>query len=997
MTDQPRRGPEYRHCQQPAVAVLVSAFGYEHRDGLSADFEAERSSESEVILTDRLTRKLREINGGITDDGIRQAVDALKLPVATGLLEANEKLYALLSRWVTVEEIDRGRPVGRSVRYIDFDNPERNEFLVVEEFKVKGPRNSRRLDLVVFINGIPAAVIECKDPADKHGMEHAVRDLLLYQDRVEGVPRLFHTVQLCVGMKKADAQYGTIETPLRRYARWKSTYPASKAEVTEQIGSEPTTQDILLSGMFRKGNLLDLIRNFIVFDRAGGRVVKKVARYQQFEAVNEAMRRILDRQSQTPMRDRGGVVWHTQGSGKSLTMLWLGVKLRRTPTLGNPTLMVVTDRRDLDRQITETFVNCGFENPQRAKRVRHLRQLLNGPPGQTIMTTVQKFRDEVDIRRGSMHPVLSDHDNIFVLVDEAHRSEYGLFNAHLRQALPNACLLAFTGTPISRTTSEFGSYIHKYTMPQSVTDEATVPILYESRLPELAVWGKQLDPIFEAQFRHLTEEQREALKKQEITERKVALAQNRVERIAFDIAEHYRQNFEPDGFKAQVVASSQEAAARYYAELSAYLPDRVALLISEPSAKDSKLHRVREPFKDEAEIISQFTKGSANQLAIIVVVDKYLTGFDAPIERVMYLDKPLRDHGLLQAIARVNRPLPERDKTWGLIVDYWGVSKFLDKALASFDDEIDAQEVLQQRDDDEAYEDLRQKRKEVFGCFPDGLSRDDMEPWVLALEEDDDRAMFLERYRAFYTAIERLLPDPRALKFLGDFAWLRRIRRELVAQYSEEDLIVADSSEKVRRLIDDHIRTEDIRVLLEPVEILSEKFEQEMEKLHSDRAKASRMEHAVSREITMKMHEDPAFYESIRDRLERIIAERKQKRIDDAKEYQLLMALRGNMKEERGETAESLGLSPKAFAFYGLLMRSSGDDGVPEEELRSLSQEILSGLEEQAVIDWVHKEEIQREMRRIVKRRLRLSNWPVDQLEETTTEIMDLARVRLTR
>lgn len=475
------QGAEYWDVQLPAAELLAGALGYVRADGASV--AEERASESEVLLTGRLARKLREINEGLSEYGVKQAIEAIRTPMATGFLEANEKLHRILSRWCPVEEMVNGQPVGRSVRYIDFDTPENNEFLVVEEFTVKGPFRSRRMDLTIFVNGIPVAVIECKEPGDPHGVEHAVDDLLAYQDRVKGVPRLFHTVQFCMATKKVDARYGTVTTPLNHYSQWKSVYPMTLDELREKLGRIPTPQDVMLAGLLSKANLLEHIRTFVAFDREGGRVVKKIARYQQYEAVNLAVKRIIDPADDRPRNERGGIVWHTQGSGKSLTMLWLAVKLRRAKVLDNPTLLIVTDRRDLDRQITDTFINCGFENPVRAERVRHLRRLLDGAPGQTLMTTVQKFRDEVDLQRGSRHPVLSTNDNIIVLIDEAHRSEYGLFNAHLRRALPNACLLAFTGTPITKTAQKFGSYIHKYTMPQSVADGATVPILYESRLP----------------------------------------------------------------------------------------------------------------------------------------------------------------------------------------------------------------------------------------------------------------------------------------------------------------------------------------------------------------------------------------------------------------------------------------------------------------------------------------------------------------------------------
>ena len=432
MTARSSHGPEYWEVQRPAFELLRDFFKYEYAHG--DDIKAERDSEAKVILEGRLARKLKEINDGLSDSGVRQAIEALRQPVAMGLMEANEKCQRLLSRWVTVEEQVKGQAIGRSVRYIDYENPQNNEFLVVEEFYVKGTRYNRRADLVIFVNGIPAVVIECKEPGDPHGIAKAVSDLEVYQDREKGVPQLFHTAQLCMVMKKTDARYGTIETPMDRYSQWKTPYPLSLDEYKDRLGRIPTAQDVLLVGLLAKENLLEMIRTFAVFDRQGGRTVKKITRYQQFEAVNRAIERIADEKSKLPNKERGGVIWHTQGSGKSLTMLWLAVKLRRLKETKNPTILIVTDRRDLDKQITETFVNCGFENPMRAAKIKHLRRLLAGLPGQTVMTTVQKFQDDVDIVKGSTHPVLSKDENIFVLVDEAHRTEYGLFAAHLRRA-----------------------------------------------------------------------------------------------------------------------------------------------------------------------------------------------------------------------------------------------------------------------------------------------------------------------------------------------------------------------------------------------------------------------------------------------------------------------------------------------------------------------------------------------------------------------------------
>jgi type I restriction enzyme R subunit len=997
-----RTGPEYSDAQRPAIALLREVLGYAYADGQAAAFAAERESETEVLLLSRLARKLSEINPGLTEAGVKQAMAALQQPLAAGLLDANEACHRLLSRWVAVDETRGGKQASPSVHYIDFDEPANNEFLVVEEFTVRGPRTTRRLDLVLFVNGIPLVAIECKAPGDQHGIEHGVGDLLLYQDAENGVARLFHTVQLCLALKRNDARYGTVETPLSWYTEWKSVYPRSRFDLERELGRALTKQDVTLAGLLAKENLLDFVRNFVVFDRDGGKVVKKVARYPQFEAVNEAIRRVADPASSLHYRERSGVIWHTQGSGKSLTMLWLCLKLRRQKALGNPTLLVVTDRKELDAQITKKFRFCGFENPVRAARVSHLRKLLSGPGGQTVLTTVQKFLGKgqaVGKRLTSQHPVLSEADNLFVLVDEAHRSQYLWFAAHMRQALPNACFLAFTGTPLAKTRDRFGSYIHKYTMPQSVADEATVRILYESRLPELAIWGKRLDPLFEVTFAHLSEAQREKLKRHEITERRIAeAATDRTRMIAHDIASHYRTHFEPDGFKAQVAACSQRTAARYYEELDKCFPGRVALLISDPAKKDSDLWALKARFAEEREIVRQYRDEGVDTVAILVVADKYLTGFDAPIERVLYLDKPLREHSLLQAIARVNRPLPERDKRWGLVVDYWGVAGFLDRALAAFADDLAVDDVMHRRDDEAAYQTLRQRCADALALFPAGLERSLIEPWVLLLEPEDKRAIFLARYREFYRALEQLLPDPRALAFLADFAWLRRLRQEVAAHFQEEDTQLPDCHQRVRALIDQHVKGQEVTVLLPPVSIMSEEFAAEIAKLHSPRAKASRMEHAIRRTVTVRLDEDPVFYESLRERLERIIQERREQRIDDTEELRLLASLHEQMRQGRDEQAAAHGIPAAAYPIYGILAKNLEiADGAPEYGGRApaLATGILEALRHDAVLDWQDKEDVKREMRRNVKRLLRLSGIEGDQVETITTQIMDLARVRL--
>lgn len=998
--------PERPDSQDPAIALLRDVLSYTATTG--AELAPERETLANPWLEERLERSLLRVNPGLAESAARQAMNLLRQAAGPDLLETNERMHTLLSRWVTVEEASQSPgqpPLRRSVKFFDFDIPENNEFLVTEEFVVKGPQRERRFDVTIHVNGLPLVVMECKDPADPHALEKAAGDLLTYQRAESGAPRAFETVHFCLALARHQARFGTVGTELRHYAPWKSLRPFTQAQLRSLLGREPTEQDELLACLCHPKQLLDFLRGFAAFERRGGRLVKKLARYQQWEAVRDA----ADRATGSilgALRSRGGVIWHTQGSGKSLTMLWLALRLRRAPKLENPTLVIVTDRSDLDRQIASTFRNCGFENPVTATSVRHLSQLLKGPVGQTILTTIQKFEDDFT-SQGSrrMRGSLGDTHNVIVLIDEAHRTEYGVFNARLREALPDACFIAFTGTPIAKTLAKFGGYIHRYTMPQSVEDGATVPILYENRLPDLAVWGKRLNPVFDAELAHLTEEQREAVKKKEVTMRRVAEADDRIEMIAHDIVRHYRENFMADGFKGQVAAVSQKAAARYYHALERLMPGQVALLISEPPKGDEALWELKRTFANEAAIIEQFLNDPPEKLALIVVADKYLTGFDAPVERVLYLDKPLQEHNLLQAIARVNRPCPELNKEWGLVVDYWGVAGFLDRALESLHEDIDPGEVLVERLGDEAHSRLRAAHRDLKDCFPGSLTRKIIEPWLEAIEPADRRAIFLARYRDFYKALEQLLPDPRALEYLADLGWYRRIRKEAENVFCEADLAIPDCSARIRMLLDRHIRGEEIIPLLKPVDILGENFSKEIDKLQSPRAKAMRMEHAVRHTIRVKIHEDPVFFEGLSERLERIIAERKASRLDDVAEFRLMGELAREMRE-RNQQAGKQGVTPEELPFFHVLQKAlqqnaGGTNQLAESsetDIPKLTKVIFADLKEVAVIDWEKKEEVMRDMRRAIKRRLRMDySIPAETIEPLVVAIMELARVHLAR
>lgn len=843
-------------------------------------------------------------------------------------------------------------------------------------------------------------IIECKSPFVNEPVSEAMEQLIRYQElddqyKSQGAPKLFHSAQILIATCGQAARYATVGTPKRHWGEWKVPYPLTLDQLQMRVGTIPTPQDVLFFGALARANLLDLIRNFIVFEVEGAQSVKKLARYQQFIAVNKAVERITE--AKDPAM-RGGIVWHTQGSGKSLTMVFLAVKLRRLSETENPALLVVTDRTDLDRQIAGTFEHSGFPNPVRARSVRDLQKLLSKGNGQTIMTTVQKFQDIPN----SQQTALNDAKNVFVMVDEAHRSQYRSLAAKMRRALPNACFLGFTGTPIDKrdrsTLQTFGPYIHTYTIEQAVQDGATVPIYYEMRQTLDQVEGESLDAIFDRVFREYSEEERTAIKQRYATAEAIAGSPRRIERIGLDIIRHFEQHIHPNGFKAQVVACNRETAVTYKETLDRLGAPPSALIMSSSNSDPERLAKYRLSKEEQDKLIGRF-KDADDPLAILVVCDMLLTGFDAPVEQVMYLDSPLREHSLLQAIARVNRTADKKD--YGLVVDYWGVAEQLQDALNIFAPE-DVQGALRPKTDELPR--LESRHRTVLRFFQ-GVNRSDLEACLWVLEPEDTRAEFDLAFRRFAQSLDMVLPDPAALPYLDDLKWLGDIRNAARIRFRDERLDLSDCRAKVRALIEEHIQSLGVEQLLEPVSILAPEFDEEVAKLGSDEAKASAMEHAIRYEIHVRLDENPVFYLSLRERLEQIIEDRRLARIESAEQLKLLNGVLGEIRNVH-RTAQDIGLDDSGFAIYKLLESPGGDgemEASPESsepldvERRDLAQQIKSSIEELAVVDWVHKEEVQRLMRRAVKTHLRSAGYPKEQIEPLTARTMDVARVRLTR
>ena len=787
----------------------------------------------------------------------------------------------------------------------------------------------------------------------------------------------------------------------------------------DEFGVEPQGQTQLIVGLLAPATLLDILRDFVVFELDSGKLVKKLPRYQQYRAVKAAIKRITD--GKRP-EERGGVVWHTQGSGKSLTMLWLATKLRREPGLNNPTIVVVTDRTQLDRQISETFKRCGFPAPEQASSGSDLRRLLTSSTGRTVMTTIQKFGEVLAPPEGELD-TLNDADNIVVMVDEAHRTQYGQLGAKLSKALPNAVLVGFTGTPIDRsfrhsTMRRFGSLIDSYTIRQSVQDKATVEIMYEARLPDLAIHGADtLDKLFDALFSDETEEQKEQIKKRYSNRETVAGAERRIQMIALDIADHFKTKVRPNGFKAQVVAPNRLSAIKYAQFLNDFHV-RAYPIITTSSNDGNEFKAAMELNQDQ--VTSSF-KDPDGEPEVLVVVDMLLTGFDAPVEQVLYLDRGLQEHGLLQAVARVNRPFAHEhdgvptEKGYGLVVDYYGVSRNLEAALQIFEPS-DLAGAMRELDEDPTVA-LEAAATAAESHFK-GRNLDDVWDCINVFAPDtntegnfkvDVYERFNADYREFSRLMDRAIPNPKALPYVGRLARLTEIRAYARAHFLQEDarLNWTDIGAKVKKLIDERIDA-DVRELMKPVGVLDQDFDQKIAALPHDEARASVMEHAIRAYINEKLADNPVFYGKLSEQLERIIQDLRNKVIDAAKAAELLAAQKTQSDAEE-DIAATLGLSSESFAIYEIIGRG-GTSMISEggrvdyhvrmdEAQKEATQQVETALApHRAVVDWQSNLEVQRLMRRDIKRVLRDDEkYTEDELDDLANRIVDAFRSRSSR
>lgn len=1010
---------EYDKVELPAIEQLQQqGWQYIHGAKLTPEHN-ERPYMRDVVLVKRLEAAIKRINPWISEENLRKVMrDEITHPNFAGLMEYNHAIHQTLTSYVSVEQdLGKGRK-GQTVKIIDFDNPENNEFLCTNQFKVEGVNQNIIPDIVCFVNGIPLAVIECKSPYISSPMQEGINQLRRYAnlrspETEEGAQRLFWYNQLMVSTCRDQARVGTISSTDQHYGDWKDAYPLTDIDLVSgckadnvvslnsplyegnrelkrvaepkadyQVGdveTDVTAQQRLLAGMFSKQSFLDILQNFIIFEPVEGRLIKKVARYQQYRAVNKVIERI---KTGTNRKEKSGVIWHTQGSGKSLTMVMLAVKMRRDPELQQYKLVFITDRTQLDEQLSNTFRDAQGETIYNANSVATLKTLLQKDSSDIVTAMVQKFRD-AEKEDGFVN--LNSSDKIIVLADEAHRTQFGGLAMTINAALPNAPKIGFTGTPLLKTQKmdqAFGGYIDQYKINEAVEDGATVRILYEGREVKTEVAGESLDALFEEYFSDKTVEEKREIKRKYGVEKAVREAPARIRWVCIDLLKHYREHIQPNGFKAMIVVGSRHAATVFKKTLDKLGAPPSEVIISGDHndeqyiakhtdvgrAAFNKKKKPNEPaVRVQKRVINEFTKPlNEDPTAFLIVTDMLLTGFDAPIAQVMYIDRKLQDHTLMQAIARVNRTY--KGKQCGFIVDYHGLSEHLTDALDLFssDDVEGTYHTLK----DEIPK-LKAMHTRVMSFFSD-VNSDDVDDYVLVLKDEVIRGQFEIAFKKFAKQMDVILPDIAAKPFISDLKLLGKINHAARTKYRDTGLNISGAGEKVRQLVDEHILSTGVDPKIAPVDLLAANFRESINAAKSEESRASEVESALKDYITTNLDEDPEYYWSLSLRLRDII-EKTAGRWE--LQLELLLDMVSNIETEHKKAAGDLGLSETEFAFYNILMsevskiKAEVMDDATHDEIKGTIQALVAIFDEATqIVDFFNKQDKVKQMKKEIKR-----------------------------
>ena len=902
-----------------------------------------RDSFREVILEDELKKSIKNINTWIEEDQINEVVRRITTPTANSMLEANREIHDLLLENTSVSENRQTGEKSPTVRFIDFEKPENNSFVAISQFKVNIPGTEKHIvpDIVLFINGLPLIVIECKSPAITDPITEAITQLMRYSSRrgvKEGNEKLFWFNLFTIATSNQVAKHGFITSEYEHFVEWKDPYPYSLSDISPDRNI--TSQQVLIQGMLTKEIFLDILHTFTVFKEGSkGSIIKIVARYQQFRAVKKILKRIEE--GKTP-EERGGIVWHTQGSGKSLTMMFTVRAMYHDPELSKFKVVFVTDRKDLEKQLRETSKSVGF-TVNLARTINKLQTLLRTDTPDLVMGMIHKFQER-ELKREL--PLLNESPNILIMIDEAHRTQYKFLGANLKKALPNAIRIAFTGTPIEKTEKTFGYYIDKYSIRQSVEDGVTVEIVYEGRTHSAEISDEEAaNKRFEDVFSAVDSEQKVKIMGR-YTWRAYLEDENVIRDKAKDMIEHYVRHVFPNGFKAQVVAVSRLAAIRYKKALEDALTEKIEELKSDKRDNNVDIERLEnlnvgvvisgtpndtseyQPYTDtnrHDKIIRSFKlpfgktgeREIKGDVGILVVQSMLITGFDAEIEQVMYLDNVLKEHTLLQAIARVNRVY--KNKSCGFVVDYVGVLKRLKEALSIYANE-DIEEITQVIvDKSKSIDELKFIHNLISDFFKEydiDNWREDIEECVDLLVDEETRNEFIALVRRFNRVMDKVLPDPDALKYVTDLKIINFIKQSARNRYRDDKLSIKDASRKIREIVEEYLISKGVNPKIAPLPLLSDKFLTDVKRKKSSRARAEEVKYAIIEHIERHYEEDPEFYERFSDKLKQILEQYKENWDILAIEYGKIIE---EMKKGR-EAEETFGFNPKKeMPFFGLL------------------------------------------------------------------------------
>ena len=1023
------------NIEQAALSWLAS-LGWQTAYGpdIAPDTQgAERTDFTQVVLEERLRDALLNLNPGLPPSALETGLRNLINPEGPTLEARNRAFHHALTRGVTVPvRRSDGTTSGEPANVIDFENPANNDWLAVNQFTVKENQSTRRADIVLFLNGLPLGIIELKNPADENtDVWDAWNQLQTYKAEL---PTLFSMNELLMVSDGLNARVGTLTAGKEWFKPWKTMQDQEPG-----AANLPELQ-VMLEGVCDQDNFLALLRDFIVFDDDGsGTLVKKMAGYHQFHAVQAAVEETLratelqeivsrtaTRHGGAPGDRRIGVVWHNQGSGKSLTMAFYAGAVIRDPAMNNPTIVVLTDRNDLDDQLFGTFSRCRDllrQDPTQAESRSDLRNKLSVNVGGVVFTTIQKFFPE---EKGDSHPVLSERRNIVVIADEAHRSQYDFIDGyarHMRDALPNASFLGFTGTPIelddANTRAVFGDYISVYDITRSEADGATVPIYYESRLAQLALDERE-KPHIDPEFEELTEgeelERKEELKTKWAQLEAVVGADNRVRQIAEDILEHFDARLEQLDGKAMVVCMSRRICVELYKELVRLRPEwedqddtkgeiKVVMTGSASDPVDWQKH-IRG--KSGREALANRFRNPDDPFRVVLVRDMWLTGFDAPSLHTMYVDKPMQGHGLFQAITRVNRVF--KDKPGGLVVDYLGLANDLRKAVENYTrsggkgkaafDKADAVAVMLEK-------------HEVCCAMFHGF---DWSPWVNGgaqgkltilppaqehiLAQEDGKERYLQAVMELTKAFTLSVPDEEAIRIRDDVNFFQTVRAAILKKAPSEQRTQEDLDSAIKQIVSRAVASEGVvnifgeAGLRNPdISVLSDDFLSEVREMPHRNLAVELLQKLIRGELSTRRRQNVIQARSFAGMLEDAIRRYQNRTIEAAQVIEELIELAKEMREDFARGQE-LGLNEDELAFYDAL--ETNDSAVKvlgDDTLRAIAQELVETVRKNAAIDWTVRESVRAGMRNAVRRVLRKYKYPPDKQEKAIETVIEQAEL----